>query len=210
MSYSTQAMVVLVTWSVLMALYAVNRYGCQIRFSRNPIVVDLVTPAPRAGTFLSRTGTLVVFLANIATLGLLLFSWLFPVWGGALGILRIVLPISVQAVGGALFVLCTCVGLLVLLYNANYTPLYRDLRGRYVITTEGPYRRVRHPRYAAEAALIIALFLFTGFWTPLLGLLAWPAMYFQALAEEELLLSLAPEAYGAYRQRTGMFFLKLR
>ena len=208
-----QATIILATWAVLLALYAVNRYGLKSRFLKDPIVVTLASSAApdfKADSFLSRAGTLVVFMANIATFGLVFLLWLSPSTGRALSVLRLALPFWVQAVGGVLFVLYSFWGLLVLFFNPNYTPLYKNLRGRYVIATEGPYRWVRHPRYAAEAVLNVALFLFTGFWTPLLGLCAWPALYAQARDEERLLLMLAPDAYGAYRQTTGMFFLKLR
>jgi protein-S-isoprenylcysteine O-methyltransferase Ste14 len=69
---------------------------------------------------------------------------------------------------------------------------------------------IRHPRYAAEAWLNIILFMFTGIWFPLLGALGWIAMYYQARAEDEILLTLAGEDYEKYRKRTGMFFPRLK
>ena len=116
------------------------------------------------------------------------------------------LPLWVKATGSVLFVLYSLWGLLVLFYNPNYTPLYKSLQGKYIIVTEGPYRLVRHPRYAAAALGNLIFFLFTGVWLSLLGLLGWPAIYAQGKAEEEFLLALAPEAYGDYHRRTGMFF----
>jgi len=98
----------------------------------------------------------------------------------------------------------------VVFYNANYTPLYKRIHGQYVIVTEGPYRLVRHPRYAAAALANLTFFLFTGVWLSLLGLLGWAAIYAQGKAEEQFLLTLAPEAYGAYRRRTGMFLPRIR
>lgn len=47
-------------------------------------------------------------------------------------------------------------------------------------------------------------------WLPLLGLLGWIAIYDQARAEEEILMMLAGEKYEKYRQRTGMFFPRLK
>ncbi|MGC9397330.1 MAG: methyltransferase family protein [Anaerolineae bacterium] len=112
--------------------------------------------------------------------------------------------------GGVLFVLYSLWGLLVLFYNPNYTPLYQQTRGQYVIVTEGPYRWVRHPRYAAAALANLIFFLFTGVWLSLLGILGWAAVYAQSKAEELFLLTLAPQVYGDYRRRTGMFFPRIR
>lgn len=206
-----RAVVILATWAVLLALYAVNRYGVRGRLPLSPIVVDLAGRAApaRAGSLLSGAGTLLVFLANVATIALVLLSWLAPPLGGTLDALRVWWPLWLQVVGAALFVLYSLCGLLVVVFNPSYTPLYRRLSGRFVIATEGPYRWVRHPRYAVEAALNIGLVLFAGFWTPLLGLVGWPALYAQARAEEQLLLTLAPDAYAEYRRRTGMFFPRL-
>jgi protein-S-isoprenylcysteine O-methyltransferase Ste14 len=78
-----------------------------------------------------------------------------------------------------------------------------------MIATEGPYAVVRHPRYASEALMNIVLFLFTGFWIPLLGMIGWPTMYCQAQAEEHYLLMAAEKEYDEYRSRVGMFFPKL-
>lgn len=210
-STRSQATIILLTWGVLLALYALDKYVTKIRFLKAPIVVDLgAGPASRPGSFLSGAGVLFVFVINIATAGLVFGSALSPAVESALNLLRLKLPLWVQVAGGLLFVLYSLWGLLVLFYNPNYTPLYKHLHGQYVIVTEGPYRLVRHPRYEAAALANLIFFLFTGFWLPLLGILGWAAIYAQAQAEERFLLTLAPEAYGAYRRRTGMFFPRIQ
>jgi protein-S-isoprenylcysteine O-methyltransferase Ste14 len=93
----------------------------------------------------------------------------------------------------------------VLLFNPGYTPFFLKRKGPIPLAVNGPYAVVRHPRYASEAALNVILFLFTGSWIPLIGILGWPAIRRQAMAEEEYLLAAAPEPYERYMARTGRF-----
>lgn len=202
-----QIAIILATWGVLFALYAVLKHATKVCLSKAPIIVELDgDSAPRPESRLAGSGVLFVFAANIATVGLVLLSAISPSLETGLAFLRLKLPPWIQISGCILFVLYSVWGLLVPLYNPNYSPLFKHLRGQYIIATEGPYRLVRHPRYAAEALANLILCLFTGYWLPLLGVLSWAGIYAQARAEERFLLALAPEAYGAYRRRTGMFF----
>jgi protein-S-isoprenylcysteine O-methyltransferase Ste14 len=211
MSSRVQATIILTTWSVLLALYALNKYEVKINFLKTPIIVDLNdSHTSRPGSFLSGTGVLFVFVTNIVAIGLVFGSALSPSFESAVSVLRFELPLWGHIAGSILFVLYSLWGLLVLFYNTNYTPLYKPLRGKVVIVTEGPYRLVRHPRYAAAAVANLIFFLFTGFCLSVLGILGWAAVYAQAQAEEHLLLTLAPQAYGSYRRRTGMFLPRIR
>jgi len=220
MPAKTLATVILATWAVLLFLYAANRYGIKSRFLRVPVAIHLPSDSRdsrdsrdrqvrKPGTFWSHAGVLFVFSVNIGTLGLVFLMALFPSMEAALHHWRFMFPLWVHAAGGILFVLHSIWGLLVMLFNPNYTPLYRPLPDQFFLATQGPYHLVRHPRYATEALLNVTLVLFTGFWLPLLGLLAWKAVYGQARDEERVLLTLAAEAYGAYYRRTGMFFPRI-
>jgi len=207
MSAQVQATVVLVTWGVLMTLYALNKYGIKHNFLKAPILVDLSTvPVSRPGSFIAGAGVLFTFVSNIAAIGVVFGCALSPSFENAVRFLRFELPSWVNIAGSVLFVLYSLWGLLVLFYNPNYTPLYKQTRGHYIIVTEGPYRWVRHPRYAAETLANLIFFLFTGVWLSLLGVLGWAAVYAQGKAEEQFLLTLSPQAYGDYRRRTGMLF----
>lgn len=211
MSAQVQTGIILITWGVLLALYALNKYVIKSRFLKAPIVVELnVALVPRPGSFLSGSGALFAFVINIVAIGLVFGCALSPSFENAVRFLRLGLPPWANVVGGVLFVLYSLWGLLVLFYNPNYTPLYKQLRRRYIIATEGPYCLIRHPRYAAEALTNLILFLFTGFWLSWLGILGWAAIYSQARAEEQFLLTLSPLAYGKYRRRTGMFLPRIR
>jgi len=211
MSTQVQATMTLITWGVLLALYTLNKYVIKHNFLKSPILVDLSTvPVSRPGSFIAGAGVLFTFVINIAAIGVVFGCALSPSFDNSVRFLRFELPLWVNVTGGVLFVLYSLWGQLVLFYNPNYTPLYKQLRGHYIIATEGPYRLVRHPRYAAAALANLIFFLFTGVWLSLLGILGWAAIYAQGKAEEQFLLTLAPQAYGDYRRRTGMFFPWIR
>ncbi len=124
--------------------------------------------------------------------------------------MKVNLPPWVHVLGGILFVINMVWGLLALLFNPNYTPMFQPMREQFLLARRGPYAVVRHRRYAGEAWLNVVLFMFTGIWLPLLGALGWIAMYHQARAEEEVLITLAGQEYEEYCQRTGMFFPRLK
>jgi protein-S-isoprenylcysteine O-methyltransferase Ste14 len=211
MSAQVITTITLLTWGVIMALYALNKYVIRHNFLKSPILVDLSTvPVSRPGSFIAGAGVLFTFVSNIAAIGVVFGCTLSPSFENTVRFLRFELPLWVNVTGGVLFVLYSLWGLLVLFYNPNYTPLYKHTHGHYIIVTEGPYRWVRHPRYEAAALANLIFFLFTGVWLSLLGLLGWAAIYAQGKAEEQFLLTLAPQAYGDYRRRTGMFFPRVR
>lgn len=212
MSTQVQALIILSTWGLLLLLYALDKFVIHHRFLKAPILVDLsAVPVARPGSSIAGAGVLFTFIINLVAIGVVFGYALSASFESAAHFLRLDLPLWVNITGGVLFVLDSLWGMAVLFYNPNYTPLYKPLRGRrYIIATEGPYRWMRHPRYAAAALENLILFLLTGVWLSLLGLLGWAAVYAQSKAEEQFLLALAPEAYGAYRRRTGMFFPRLR
>ncbi len=211
MSAQAITTITLITWGLLLALYALNKYVIKHRFLKSPILVNLsAVPVSRPGSFIAGAGVLFTFVINILAIGVVLGCTLSPSFENAARFLRLDLPLWVNGTGSILFVLYSLWGLLVVFYNANYTPLYKRIHGQYVIVTEGPYWLVRHPRYAAAALANLVFFLFTGVWLSLLGLRGWAAIYAQGKAEEQFLLTLAPEAYGAYRRRTGMFLPRIR
>ena len=211
MSTQIQATITLITWGVLLALYALKKHVIKYRFLKSPILVDLnAVEVSRPGSFIVGTGVLFTFIINVAAIGLVFGFALSPSLKNAMLFLWFDLPLWVNITGSVLFVLYSLWGLLVLFYNPNYTPLYKSPHGKYIIVIEGPYRLVRHPRYAAAALANLIFFLFTGVWLSLLGILGWTAIYTQSKAEELFLLELAPEEYSTYRRRTGMFFPQVR
>ncbi|MFX0184260.1 MAG: methyltransferase family protein [Candidatus Hodarchaeota archaeon] len=101
-------------------------------------------------------------------------------------------------------------GTAVLYYNPNYTPLFSTLKKKYVLATRGPYKIIRHPMYIQKALFPFLLFLTTGVWLTLLGLISWFTLPSQAKAEEKILTEIFEDNYIHYQTRTGRFFPKIR
>ena len=115
MSSRIQATIILIAWSVLLALYALIKYVVKIEFLKAPIVVDVdASPALRPGSFLSGAGVLFVFVINIVAIGLVFGCALSPSFESAVSVLRFDLPLWIHIVGGVSFVLYSLWGLLVL------------------------------------------------------------------------------------------------
>ena len=212
MSHQVESMIIITTWVVLLVFLLVSRNFVERRFlegSPSIRISDASGQDNKPGSPRSKIGTLFVFAANIATFALVFTAALSPPAVQSLDWISVDLPPWVNFWGSVLFVLNAVWGLLALLFNPNYTPLFQAMKDRFLLATRGPYAVVRHPRYAGEAWLNVILFMFTGYWLPLLGALGWVAMYYQARAEENLLAALAGEAYDRYRQSTGMFFPRL-
>ena len=213
MSYQTESIIILTTWAALLVFLPSSRNFVKQRFLKDAPKFRISTASDqnnKPGSPLSQIGTLFVFIANIATFALVFPAAISPASIQPLDWLSVHLSPWVSILGSILFVLNAVWGQLVLLFNPNYTPLFQPMRDQFLLATRGPYAVLRHPRYAAEAWLNIILFMFTGFWLPLLGAFGWIAMYHQARAEDEILLALAGDEYEKYRQRTGMFFPKLK
>lgn len=213
MSYQIESVVILTTWAALLVILLVGRSFVRRRFlegSPNLRGSNLSDPANRPGSLRSKAGTLFVFTANIATVALVFTAAISAPVSQRLDWMRVNLPPWVQVLGSGLFVLNAGWGLLALLFNPNYTPMFQPMREQFMLARRGPYAVVRHPRYTGEAWLNVILFMLTGIWLPLLGALGWIPMYYQARAEEESLTTLAGQEYEEYCQRTGMFFPRIR
>lgn len=212
MSLSSAALVIGVTYAGLFLAWSATIPLARRAFARQPLlaVPPEVAQERKLGPSLGRSaGVLLVFLANIATMILTLLGATYPPLGAFLQGLRLELPALVNIVGAALFVICGLWGTLTLIFNPSYTPFFFKPKTSPRLATKGPYALVRHPRYAVEAAVNLVLFLLTGLWFPLLGILGWPALRQQAVAEEEYLMSIAPAQYGPYAASTGRFLPRL-
>lgn len=212
MSAQTQAFIISVTWVTLLICFILyRRFLIHTFASRFPVIkVDKRPNQDHSpGSLLSKAGVLFVFGANIITVMLVFASASSDNIDEYVSRVSIGLPMWMNVVGSILFALNSIWGLLVLVFNPNYTPLYKEAGNQFPLATQGPYRIMRHPRYTSEAVLNIALFLFTGIWISLLGVLGWLAIYQQARAEENYLMRVAGSVYAEYCRKTGMFFSKL-
>jgi len=212
MSAQTQALIISVTWVVLLICYILYRRFLIHTFARRfPVIKADKRPNQdhSPGSPLSKAGVLFVFGANIITIMLVFASVYSEIVNVYVSRVILGLPRWMNVVGSIFFALNSVWGLLVLVFNPSYTPLYKEAGNQFPLATQGPYRVMRHPRYAAEAAFNIVIFLFTGIWISLLGVMGWLAIYHQARAEENYLMRVAGSVYAEYCRKTGMFFPKL-
>ncbi len=207
MNVSTIAAIIAAGYGGLLLLWILTLPLTRRAFGNQPaIVISKPEPHhPSRGSPATAAGALAVFLANIVTMGLFLLAAARPELQDFLETVRIPLPVEVQIAGAVLFLFNGLWGLLVLIFNPAYTPFFLKGKGQITLATRGPYAIIRHPRYGSEAALNVILFLFTGAWIPLLGILGWAAIRRQAMNEEEFLLRAAPETYERYMAVTGRF-----
>ncbi len=208
MTSQTSLLIIVVTWGLLLPLYGVIKLLKRDQFLSRDSTKLRSKPSESErppGTLLSKLGVLFIFIINIITLFLLLINVLVPSTEQFLAPVKIYLPLWVNIAGCVSFLIGTFWGFYSMIFNPNYTPLYKFPPDQFILATHGPYSLTRHPRYATEALLNVTLFLMTGIWLPLLGLIGWIAMYHQAKAEEEYLVGLAPKEYSEYRKRTRMF-----
>jgi protein-S-isoprenylcysteine O-methyltransferase Ste14 len=207
MSFQVESAIIVFTWLTLLVFYYAGRNYVKSRFLENSSSIhisDTPVQETKPGSMWSKIGVLLVFTANIATVALIFTAAISPTTSQRLEWASVSLPQGVYFTGSVLFVLDAVWGLLAVLFNPNYTPIFRPMKKQFLLATRGPYAVVRHPRYAAEIWLNVILFMFTGIWLPLLGVLGWIAIYYQARAEETMMMTLAQDEYGKYRQRTGM------
>lgn len=212
MSLSSIGLVIGVTYGGLVLVWFATIPLARRAFARQPLII--VPPAAaqeqKLGAPLGRSaGVLLVFVANIATMIMTVIGATCPSVGAFLEGLRLELPTLVNIAGAVLFVVCGLWGTLTLFFNPSYSPFFLKPKTSFRLATKGPYALVRHPRYVVEAAVNLVLFLLTGLWVPLLGILGWPALREQAVAEEEYLMRIAPAQYGVYAASTGRFLPRL-
>lgn len=207
----TIARIIAVTYAALIGAWLVTLGPARRLFANQPLIEPGLEAAiaHRTPRLLNAAGVLLVFLANILTLGMFVGSLFSPRVAVLLPRLRVPLPRAVNLVGACLCMLGGVWGTLVLIYNPGYTPFFIRRKEAARLATGGPYAIVRHPRYALEAAMNIAIAALTGTWLPLIGILGWPALRRQAQLEEADLLRAAPTAYSDYRSRTGAFLPRL-
>ena len=157
------------------------------------------------GTRASRMTIMVGFGVGTVTLSASLVLCVLRLWSRLPGWAVVLLPEAVRWVALGLIWSYYAWGVAVVACNVNYTPCYRGLAGEYHIATGGPYAIVRHPMYVAKAVFPVLLFMATGLWIALLGMISWIALSFQARSEEDHLRRLVGEPYQEYLEKTGRF-----
>ena len=81
---------------------------------------------------------------------------------------------------------------------------------RHILITEGPYRWVRHPMYAALMLFFMGLSLVSAFWPfVVLAFLMIPLFHRAASREEVVMMGRFPVEYRDYMRRTARFLPRL-
>jgi len=137
-----------------------------------------------------------------------LIASIFNLWLFIPALFIIDLPLCVNWGGMVVFWIQYVWGLLVALYNVNYTPLTLGMKGKYVMASGGPYRYIRHPMYVGKVIQTICIFFVTGLWPALFAAPFWGALPKQAANEETAMRETFGRQYEEYCQRTGRFFPK--
>jgi len=87
---------------------------------------------------------------------------------------------------------------------ANYYSYTVEVQEDHKLITTGPYRRVRHPLYAATFMFLVGQMLVADNWLLLLILLIMiPGLYIRIEKEEQMLIEEFGDEYRAYMKRTG-------
>lgn len=107
MSTSTIACVIAGTYAVLLLLWLVSLPFARRAFARDPVLIDpaAASPSPRTPSeVITSAGVLLVFMANIATVGFFLAAPVWPEVEGFLQRARLELPPLLNAAGAVGFV----------------------------------------------------------------------------------------------------------
>lgn len=140
----------------------------------------------------------------------IILSCIFNFWFYISDLFAFNLPRWLNWVGVIGIWFCYGWGVLVMYYNVNYKALFKPMKGQYILATGGPYRFIRHPMYTEKIIVLIFLFLATGVWLILIGLLGFIWLPKLAKGEEILLLELFGEQYLDYINKSGRFLPKIQ
>ena len=179
-----------VTGCVIRKAYAKRRRRGNV-VERRMSVVDLLLVT------LSSVGLIVLPFVYLLTDALDFADYHLPDWAGWIGVV---------AFAAALWLLWRShVDL-----GRNWSPLL-EVQQRHTLVTEGVYRRIRHPMYAAHALWGIAQALLLQNWIAGPSLLAFfaPLYLLRTPREEQMMLDHFGEEYRQYMSRTGRIVPRL-
>jgi protein-S-isoprenylcysteine O-methyltransferase Ste14 len=162
------------------------------------------------GTRLSKILITVGFGINSLIIFIVIFLCIFDFWAVIAPYIAVDLPYCVNWLGLIGIWIYTLWGTLTIVYNVNYTPLYKPIKKDYVLATGGPYKWVRHPMYASKSIAPIIFFTATGIWISLFGLISWILLVPQVKAEENMMLKKFGIVYREYSKKTGRLFPKFK
>ncbi|MHA2296614.1 MAG: methyltransferase family protein [Candidatus Hodarchaeales archaeon] len=169
---------------------------------------DIEQNAP--GSFWSRAGVSYTMTTNMLILIFIVLLNILDWWEGVSLVFVFDLHPIINGIGLVGLWFYYIWGTVTMLYNVNYTPLWKPIAKDYCLATGGPYSIVRHPMYAAKGIyLVFFIFLTTGTWLVILSVIGWIFFPYQVEAEEELLRKRFGKDYNTYVDCTGRFFPKI-
>jgi protein-S-isoprenylcysteine O-methyltransferase Ste14 len=111
-------------------------------------------------------------------------------------------PLAAQVLGALLILLCMVLVWRVFAANSFAVPQVRTQQGRgQKVITDGPYRVVRHPMYAAATFYFLGVPLLLGSWWGLLPIPLFMAAFGARAVAEEHMLRQALAGYDDYARR---------
>lgn len=197
---------ILGAWIVSGAVTAVLRRKRGHRLPPGSIVLErpesgVVRRAP--GMTWSKFGVTLAMGGNIVFVLAVIGGLLFDPLKNTLSYVTWDLPSFINVIGLVGIWCHLAMGVGVIYYNVNYTPLYKPMPETYVLATGGPYRLVRHPMYLSYLGETLFIFLTTGIWLIAVTAIGWVSLPRQVREEEKELGKLFGETYGQYAAATG-------
>ncbi len=157
----------------------------------------------------SQIGVSLPLTLNMILEFIVIFLCIFDLWNAMSQIIAINFPAWVNWFGMIGLYSCIPLDLANFYYNVNFTRLYKQIEGKYVLATGGPYRYVRHPMYVGGVLEVMMFFITTGIYIILFYLIfLLLALPYQAKGEEKLLKAIFGDLYDEYISKTGRFFPK--
>ncbi len=200
---------ILIGWLISGTMLGIAKVRMKGKLPRGAVLVEkqptyMKEEAP--GTKWSRFGVVFGIGVDSAAVFGLVFLCLTGLWAYASPFLSVDLPIWLNWAGIIGMWIQDAWGTLVMIYNPNYTNLYKPIKDKYALATGGPYSIIRHPMYVGKVLQTPFIFFATGLWIVALGFVTVLSLPRQAKYEEEFLQERFGSSYADYAARTGRFF----
>ncbi len=188
-----------------------------IRYRRNELPTGSITleiqedeeerKVPSPGW--AKIGVILAMGGNISTQIAFIILVIFGFWDEVVISIGVGLPSWLNWFGLVGIWAHLALGISVMYYNVNYTPLFQAIPTKYTLATGGPYRFVRHPQYLSHVMLTLFGFFTTGLWIMLITSIGWIGLPMQMTAEEKFLTQKFGQTYLDYSEKTGRIFPRI-
>lgn len=200
---------ILIGWLISGTMLGLAKVRMKDKLPRGAVLVEKQptnTKEEAPGTKWSRFGVVFGIGVDSAAVFSLVFLCLTGLWGYASPFLSLDLPIWLNWAGIIGMWIQDAWGTLVMIYNPNYTNLYKPIKDKYALATGGLYSIIRHPMYVGKVLQTPFIFFATGMWIVVLGVVTVLSLPRQAKYEEEFLQERFGSSYADYTARTDHFF----